>query len=97
MAAALRVSDLLPVGRKNAITGDKLCAALNCNTRQLIAAINRERKAGAPICASCADPRGYYLAEDPEELDAYLLSFTGRVKDMEAARDGMQTARNGMT
>ena len=66
------VYELLSNGKENARSGKELCRALDITPRELTAHIERERRAGQPICASCDRQRpGYYLAGSKEEMQAY--------------------------
>ena len=73
------ISELLFNGRENAITGRELARFLQCSMRDISKSIERERRAGVPIIASC-DPEnpGYYLAETAEELQAYCRKLDAR-------------------
>ena len=66
------IADYLSKGKENARTGKDLAALLHCDPRDISAGIERERRQGQPIIASC-DPEqpGYYLAETAEELQQY--------------------------
>lgn len=83
----LKASDFLLHGAENAITGDSLVREMGlADLRQLTAIIERERKEGVPICASCVCDRGYYLAETPAELEEYIKSLDRRLKNIRLTR-----------
>lgn len=66
------VSEILFYGAENARTGRALAKQLNCNIRTVTEQIERERREGAPICANMTgENAGYYLAENPEDLQRY--------------------------
>lgn len=66
------IYELLPHGKANTLTGRELAAILNCDIRNVTEAIERERRAGQPICANARGANaGYFLAETPEELEQY--------------------------
>lgn len=66
------VTELLEIGTDNARSGRELAKVLKCDIREVTAQIERERRAGQPICASMGGNKaGYYLAESPEELENY--------------------------
>lgn len=48
------VSDYLHKGAENPQTAKELCDLLHLDKRALTAAIERERRQGSPICASCS-------------------------------------------
>ena len=74
----MRVKDILPAGRANAISGTDLARILNLkNKRDLTQMIERERRSGQPICATTN--RGYYLADSPEEMAQYIESLSHRI------------------
>lgn len=83
----MRISDVLCVGCENALTGEFLAGLFDCNLRGVSQAIERERRDGVPICASCDPARpGYYLAADPAELALYLASLDRRLRNISATR-----------
>ncbi|MBQ0037294.1 MAG: hypothetical protein KBS74_01330 [Clostridiales bacterium] len=74
-------------GAANAIPGRELVKLLGLhNLRELTKEISRARRAGAPICASCSGERGYYLADDPAELEHYARSLDRRLAEVRATR-----------
>ena len=88
------VAEILGVGKDRAITARELCRALGIRHRDLTKQIERERRAGAPICASCdADAPGYYLAGDRRELVSYVRGLDRRIKEIQKTRDAMADAK----
>lgn len=66
------IHEVLSKGASNAKTGRELAQLFNCNIRDITETIERERRAGQPICANARGKNaGYFLAETPEELEAY--------------------------
>ena len=66
------ITELLLTGRENALTGRELATILDCNIRVISQQVERERRQGQPICASCdSEHPGYYLAADEDELKHY--------------------------
>ena len=88
-ATVRQVAEYLPVGASNAISGKELAAMLGYKTLRLLSRqIQRERLAGAPICAAVSgDSRGYYLASSPDELSAYLKALDRRLREVHRTRD----------
>lgn len=84
----MRVSDLLLEGKDNATKGAELVKAMELSDlRDLTQLIERERKDGFPICASTdMNSPGYYLAGNPEELEAYINSLDRRIRNMTVTR-----------
>lgn len=81
------VSAFLCYGESNAIPGRDLVKLLGLHDlRELTQMIEKARRNGVPICASCSDPRGYYIAETPEELERYLRSLDRRLSNIRATR-----------
>ena len=80
------ISDFLPTGAENAITAKHLCKMLDLTPRDVSAAIERERRAGKAICASIAEPFGYYLAANKAEMTAYCQSLLHRAGEIHKTR-----------
>lgn len=83
------VYEVLSNGKENAMPGRDLVAILELkDLRSLTQNIEQERRAGIPICAAVSgDERGYYLADSPEELEAYLKSLDRRLRNIAETRD----------
>ena len=51
--------------------------------------IERERQAGAVILSTCIDGGGYYLSDDPIEINAFVRTLSNRayntIRSMESA------------
>lgn len=101
------ISELLGEGKENARTGRYLADLLGVDPRDVTQQIERERRAGQPICATC-DSRnpGYYLTADPDELKDYCdrlyrrggeLFKTRRalIATLKALLDKKEAAENG--
>lgn len=85
--AGQRLCSVLAHGASNARTGRELVALLGLrDLRELTKIINYARRAGVPVCASCAGERGYYLADDPAELEKYTRSLDRRLSEIRATR-----------
>lgn len=76
---------LLP-GAENAQTGKAICNLLNITPRDLTASIERERRAGAPICASTGSNPGYFLAANQKEMQRYCNSLLHRAGEIHKTR-----------
>lgn len=77
------IHELLSVGADHAITGRKLAECLDCEIRDITVQIERERRAGYPICANMGGLNaGYYLAADAEELEDYCNRLQGRETEL---------------
>ena len=89
----MRVAEYLGTGKAEAVTAKDLCKALGIRPRDLSRQIERERRAGAPICASCnASAPGYYLASSGGELADYVRSLDRRIKEVKRTRDALAGA-----
>lgn len=83
------IHELLNAGAENAINGRDLCTLLNINRRDLQAAVNRERRAGQPICANTGsghNAAGYFLAANKEEMQTYCNSLQHRAGEIHRTR-----------
>ena len=91
----LLVSDYLMEGAESALTAKALCAILDVSARDLTEQIERERRAGSPICASCGRTPGYFLAADRQELQEYCGSLRHRLDEVRKTLQAcQQTLRN---
>lgn len=86
---ARQVSDFLPHGAANAVDGATLAAVLGFKDRRALSKqIEWERRSGRPICAAVAGKsRGYYLANDPDELQRYIKALDRRIREVRRTRD----------
>ncbi len=81
---------LLRKGKENAIASKTLIAQLSAlgydlgsdPTREIRDMIHALRLQGYPICASNAEPMGYYIAESPDELWEYIQRELERVREL---------------
>ena len=76
---------LLGVGAENARTARELGGILDWRGEEVRREINRLRKAGVPVCASCFGSRGYYLPSCNAEAKVYGRQFRARLADAEKA------------
>lgn len=83
------IAELLSEGRENARTARELAAALNCRPRDVTQQIERERRAGRPICAACGETPGYYLAADAQELESYCDCLKSRAIEVFKTRQAL--------
>ena len=80
------VYEILREGAENARTGRDICCFLNLTPRELMAVIERERRAGAPICASTGKNPGYFLAANRAEMQLYCESLHRRAGEIYKTR-----------
>jgi len=83
------VCKYLSTGKANAITGERLAELLEIkDVRTVRHLMERERRAGKPICASCdPDQPGYYLAADADEWAEYTGSLARRQREITRTLD----------
>ena len=98
-ASVCQVAAYLPVGASNAISGKELATVLGYKTLRLLSRqIQRERLAGAPICAAVSgDSRGYYLTDEPAELRRYISALDRRLREVRRTRDACGDTLRRMT
>ncbi len=90
------IHEILLEGAENAISGKQICQMLDINARDLTQAIERERRAGVPICASTSAPHGYYLAANQEEMQRYCNSLFHRAGEIHKTRRACLKAMEGL-
>ncbi len=76
------VTEILLTGAENARTGREICRELNITHRELTAMIERERRAGQPICAATGGKPGYFLAANQEEMQRYCRALWRRAGEI---------------
>lgn len=88
------VSSLLLTGAENAITGREIKQIMGIKDgREISSLVERERRCGVPICASCDGKNpGYYLPGSPGELEKYTVSLQRRIKAITATLEALETA-----
>lgn len=91
------IADFLFKGKEHARTGQELAAALGCSVRDISAKVEKERRQGQPIIASC-DPEqpGYFLAETAEELQQYCNRLHHRAGEIHKTRRALLEAANDL-
>ena len=88
------IGDFLLVGKKNAISSQRLADLAGCKSvRELQQVIAEERAAGAVILSTCENSGGYFLP-DPEnvgEVKEFIRTLENRGKNtllaLKSARD----------
>lgn len=93
------VADVLPHGAGNAVDGQTLATAMGFKSvRELSRQIQRERLAGAPICAAVSgDSKGYFLSSSQTELSAYLRSLDRRICEVRKTHEAICDTLRRMT
>ncbi len=88
------VSSLLLTGAENAITGREIKRIMGIKDgREISFMVERERRGGVPICASCDGKNpGYYLPGSPRDLEKYTVSLQRRITAITATLEALETA-----
>lgn len=93
----MKVRDTLHYGRENAIPTKILAEALGFQTvRDLQKQVERERSAGAVILTD-SHGGGYYLSNDPEELERFTRTLNARARNTIKAAQSAQMALDAAT
>lgn len=81
------IYELLSTGRENARTARDLAKLTGLDRRGISHLVERERRAGRPICATCdGNTPGYYIAADREEMQSYCDSLRHREREIAKTR-----------
>lgn len=91
------IHEALSRGASNARSGRELQSILGLTSRQITKGIEIERRAGWPICASCYEPRGYYLAESRDEMERYCHSLAHRHREVERTLEACLATLSGFS
>lgn len=87
------IADLLLTGAEHPTTAKDLCKLTGFKHRELTAQIERERRQGQPICASCDSTNpGYYLAADRNEMQNYCGRLAHRLKEIAETLTGCESS-----
>ncbi len=76
----LILTDYLPTGERNAVTGKQLAKIFNCSEREITIAVNALRKDGTFICSGT---NGFWLPLDDKDIEGFVRQMRGRIADME--------------
>lgn len=87
------VAELLDVGERSALSSSYLCKILGISRRQLAREVERERRAGAFICAN---GDGFFIAESVPEFRAYLRTLESRARELDTTRSALIAAAGRM-
>lgn len=92
-----RVRDSLRYGRENAIPSKILAEALGFRSvRELQKTVEAERAAGAVILCD-SQGAGYYLSNDPMELQRFTRTLNARARNTIKAAESAQRALDAAT
>lgn len=89
------IYEILAEGAENAKTGKEICNLLGLTVREMTLAIEKERRAGYPICANTHGIRGYFLAANQYEMQTYCKSLLHRAGEIHKTHSAcMKTLEN---
>lgn len=81
------IYELLMIGEQNATTAKDLARILNTDRRSISILVERERRAGLPICATCdSKTPGYFIPETREDMQRYCKRLEHREREIALTR-----------
>ncbi len=84
----MKLSEIIPIGRANAVSMHSLSVRLAVKPRTLRLLIQREREQGAPICSDL-EHGGYFMPANECEARSYYRQQRSRIKSARAALNGV--------
>lgn len=85
------IFELLTEGRENARTARDLAKLTGLDRRAVSLLVERERRAGKPICATCdGTAPGYYVAADRDEMQRYCDNLRHREQEIAKTREACE-------
>ena len=93
----MSVLDFIPCGATNAVTAERIAEQMGIDTRSVQNLVQIERLRGNAVCASCTEPYGFFVAENPKELSLYCQSLLRRGMNTLATYNALQNALDIMT
>ena len=79
---------------KKPATRQRLAAALGVDDRTVRYTVENLRRKGHLIISSSHSARGYWIAKDREELDAFLAEYLAHAKQQQQTARAMRRAAN---
>jgi len=87
------IYEMLAAGPNNAISATHLARVLGVHKRDISRMIERERRAGRPICATCnRENPGYFLPAAPDEMEHYIKRLRHREAEIARTREALTRA-----
>ena len=81
------IYEMLAAGPNNAVSATHLARVLGVHKRDVSKMVERERREGRPICATCNSKNpGYFLPESREEMEHYIKRVRHREAEIAATR-----------
>ena len=87
------VLSLIPKGEQNRITSTEIERAANIHGSTIRNIVNNLRANFVPIAS---DSNGYFIAENPDELNHTIAQINSRIHKMIKAREGLKKAQKNM-
>ena len=81
------IYEMLDTGEGNAKTARELAKLLQVDRRVISSLVERERRAGRPICATCdSKAPGYYIPATREDMERYCGQLQHRAGEIYKTR-----------
>ena len=81
------IFEMLDTGEQNARSSRELARALGTDPRSISSLVERERRQGKPICATCdSKTPGYYIPATREEMELYCARLHHRAGEIYKTR-----------
>ncbi len=87
------IIDLIPKGEGSRITSTEIKKLTNVGGVTIRKIVNKSRANFVPIAS---DSNGYFIAEQPEELEHTIAQINSRIHKMIKAREGLKKAQKLM-
>jgi hypothetical protein len=87
------IIDLIPKGKDSRITSTDIKKLTNIGGVAIRKIVNKSRANFIPIAS---DSNGYFIAEQPEELEHTIAQINSRIHKMIQAREGLKKAQKLM-
>ena len=77
------IFEMLDTGEQNARTARELAMILKLDRRKVSSLVERERREGKPICATCdSKTPGYYIPANREDMERYCRRLHHRAGEI---------------
>ena len=81
------IFEMLDTGEQNARTARELAMILKLDRRKVSSLVERERREGKPICATCdSKTPGYYIPANREDMERYCRRLHHRAGEIYKTR-----------
>ncbi len=89
----MNVIDMIPTGEANRISAQMLKALTGLDAAEIRRQINKARANGVPLCSS---GDGYFIADDPADIQRSIKRYNSRIHKQIAAKKGLEKALEEM-